>query len=97
VGVRLWVHRATLYGMTSVATIGPTAVGSRAVPSPMRHRNFRVDDATWNAALEIARLRDERISDVMRTLIRGYVSRNRKLLDSVDSPALPQRPERVED
>lgn len=68
--------------MTIVATSGPTNVGSRSVPpAPMRHRNFRADDATWNDALRIAELRNERISDVMRTLLRGYVTKHRKLLE----------------
>jgi hypothetical protein len=47
----------------------------------MRHRNFRLDDATWRDAVRIAELRDERISDVMRSLVKGYVAKHRKLLD----------------
>lgn len=47
----------------------------------MRHRNFRIDDRTWRDAVRIAELRDERISDVMRDLVKGYVRRHRKLLD----------------
>lgn len=48
----------------------------------MKHRNVRMDDATWLAASRIAELKGERISDVVRTLVKGYVSRNRKLLDN---------------
>lgn len=48
----------------------------------MRHRNVRMDDETWMAASRIAQLRGERISDVVRNLVRGYVARNRKLLEN---------------
>lgn len=48
----------------------------------MRHRNFRLDDETWFAASRIAELTDERISDVMRSLVQGYVRKNRKLLEN---------------
>jgi predicted GIY-YIG superfamily endonuclease len=48
----------------------------------MRHRNFRLADDLWADAARIAALRDERISDVMRSLVRGYVAKHRKLLDA---------------
>jgi hypothetical protein len=48
----------------------------------MKHRNFRTDDATWRDAVRIAELRDERISDVMRALLKGYVAKHRKLLEA---------------
>lgn len=48
----------------------------------MRHRNFRLDDATWRDAVRIAELRDERISDVLRSLVKGYVAKHRKLLEA---------------
>lgn len=69
--------------MTAVAEINTLPIPSPlvAVP-PMKHRNFRLDDETWEAASRIAELRKERISDVMRTLVRGYVRRHRRLLDS---------------
>lgn len=68
--------------MTLVADTGPVGLPSRSVPEPMRHRNFRLDDATWRDAVRIAELRDERISDVMRTLVKGYVAKHRKLLEA---------------
>lgn len=68
--------------MTAIAEHGPTPLTSPAVPpQPMRHHNVRVDDATWKAALRIADLRGERISDVIREFLRGYVRRHRKLLE----------------
>lgn len=72
-----------LDAMTSVADLGQVQIPSTPVAiKPMRHRNFRLDDETWDAASRIAELRNERISDVMRTLVRGYVRRHKRLLDS---------------
>jgi len=48
----------------------------------MRHRNFRLDDETWFALTRIAEIQDKRTSDIMRDLVRGYVRRNRRLLDN---------------
>lgn len=52
------------------------------MPQPMRHRNFRLDDETWFALTRIAEIQDKRTSDIMRDLVRGYVRRNRRLLDN---------------
>lgn len=69
--------------MTLVATNGPTPVAceSVAVP-PKKHRNFRIEDATWFALSRIAELRRERTSEVMRELAEGYVRKHRKLIDN---------------
>lgn len=68
--------------MTLVADCGSSGIASAPVVPPMRHRNFRLDDATWRDASRIAELRGERISDVMRDLVKGYVRKHRKLLDA---------------
>lgn len=76
--------------MTIVATFGATPVPSEAVAiPPKRHRNFRVEDEIWLTAARIAELRNERTSDVMRDFLKGYISRNRRLV--VDDPVLEQR------
>ena len=68
--------------MTLVASCGSSGIASDPVVPPMRHRNFRLDDATWRDASRIAELRGERISDVMRELVKGYVRKHRKLLEA---------------
>lgn len=74
---------ARLTCMTVVAWRCRGPITSTGVaPEPMKHRNFRLDDSTWKAASRIAELRGERISDAMRELVRGYVRRHKKLLDS---------------
>lgn len=79
--------------MTIVATYGPTPVACDSVVPPMRHRNFRLDDTTWQDASRIAELRGERISDVMRTLVKAYVTRHRKLLDKDRATQQPSAPD----
>jgi len=75
------VTRSRLVGMTLVAVSGPAPIASPFVPpEPMKHRNFRLDDETWFAALRIAELRGSRISDVARDFFRGYVRRHKRLL-----------------
>lgn len=71
--------------MTPIAERDGRGITSRAVPEPMRHRNFRLEEATWRDAVRIAELRDERISDVMRDMVRGYVRKHRKLLESAEA------------
>jgi len=51
----------------------------------MNHRSFRIDDKLWRDAVRIAALRDERISDVLRDFLRGYVAKHRKLLAAASS------------
>ena len=76
--------------MTTVATFGATPVTSEAVAiPPKRHRNFRVEDEVWLTAARIAELRNERTSDVMRDLLKGYISRHRRLV--ADDTVLAQR------
>jgi len=76
--------------MTTVATFGATPVTSEAVAiPPKQHRNFRIEDDLWLTAARIAELRNERTSDVMRDLVKGYVARYRKLV--ADDPVLPRR------
>lgn len=76
--------------MTTVATFGATPVTSEAVAiPPKRHRNFRIEDELWLTAARIAELRNERTSDVLRDFLKGYVSRNRRLV--VDDPVLEKR------
>src|SRR5882757_9550475 len=72
-----------LAGMTVVATCGPTSIRSASVATePMKHRNVRMDDRTWLAAARVAELKGQRISDLVRSLLRGVVTRNRKLLEN---------------
>jgi hypothetical protein len=82
--------------MTVVAERGPTPITSSDVPvEPMKHRNFRLDNRTWKAASRIADLRRERISDVLRDFVRGYVRRHRKLLD--DDPVWQEYERRAQE
>lgn len=68
--------------MTIVATHGPPRIISAPVAvERMKHRNVRMDDRTWAAASRVAEIKGQRISDVVRTLLRSYVTRNRKLLE----------------
>lgn len=68
--------------MTVVAPDGPTPITFAGVPpKPMKHRNVRMDDETWFAASRLAEMYDQRISDLVRDLLRRYVSRHRKELD----------------
>lgn len=76
--------------MTTVATFGATPVPSEAVAiPPKQHRNFRIEDDLWLSAARIAELRNERTSDVMRDLVKGYVAKHRRLI--ADDPVLAQR------
>lgn len=71
-----------LAGMTLVAVSGPAPIASPLVPpEPMKHRNFRLEDETWFAAVRIAELRGSRVSDVAREFFRGYVRRHKRLLE----------------
>ena len=68
--------------MTAVATYGPTSLRCRDVAVvPKKHRNVRMDSRTWFAASRIAELQGQRISDVVRDLLKGYVSKNRRLIE----------------
>jgi len=79
-----------LGGMTTVATFGATPVPSEAVAiPPKRHRNFRIEDEVWLTLARIAELRNERTSDVMRDLVKGYISRHRRLV--ADDPVLEKQ------
>ena len=76
--------------MTTVATFGATPVTSEAVAiPPKRHRNFRIEDDVWLTLSRIAELRNERTSDVMRDLVKGYISRHRRLV--ADDPVLARQ------
>lgn len=59
----------------------PTPVRPLAGP-PMKHRNVRMDDRTWFAASRVAELQGKRISDLVRSLLAGFVAKNRKLLEN---------------
>lgn len=84
------VTYCTLTRMTIVATFGATPVPSEAVAiPPKRHRNFRIEDEVWLTLSRIAELRNERTSDVMRDLVKGYISRHRRLV--ADDPVLAQQ------
>jgi predicted GIY-YIG superfamily endonuclease len=50
--------------------------------SPLKNRNVRMDDRTWFSASRVAELRGTSASDLLRSLLRGFVTRNRKLLDN---------------
>ncbi len=39
-------------------------------------RTFRIPDAEWQAALEVAKSRDESLSAVIRRALRAYVMRH---------------------
>lgn len=51
-------------------------------PENKKLYNVRVRPSLWEDARKIAELRGDRISEVIRTLLEGYVRRHRKLLDS---------------
>jgi hypothetical protein len=54
-------------------------------PENMKLYNVRVKPSVWEEARAIAEAQGERISDVVRELIGGYVRKNRKVLDQQES------------
>lgn len=51
-------------------------------PENMKSYNIRVRPSTWEQARAIADARGDRISDVIRQLLAGYIRRHRHLLDN---------------
>lgn len=51
-------------------------------PENLKLYNVRVKPSVWEDARKIAELRGDRISDVIREFLKGYVRRHRKLLDT---------------
>jgi len=46
------------------------------VRNPFPLRSFRIPDDEWRAALDVARSRDEALSQVIRAALRRYVTRH---------------------
>jgi hypothetical protein len=49
-------------------------------PENLKLYNVRVKPSIWEDARKIAELRGDRISDVIRDFLKGYVRRHRSLL-----------------
>lgn len=57
-----------------------------------RLRALRVDDELWHLALAIAAIREESVSEVVRSHLRWYVARHRHLLeDETEREVAPLR------
>lgn len=66
----------------SLATVCDVPKSRRVTPP----RTAQIEDEIWLPALEIARLRGEKLSAVMRDAVKRYVARHRHLLDSPAEP-----------
>jgi len=49
---------------------------SERVDNRDKVRTFRIPESEWQAALEVAKSRDEALSQVMRDALRRYVTRH---------------------
>ncbi len=47
----------------------------------MKSYNVRIKPSVWDTARKIAEAKGDRISDVIRDLLKEYIRRNRKILD----------------